>query len=156
MLVRIEPKLDVCEGRSGAAQPGGRAAADRWPSPRRSRWRPARIGRSSELGVEEPCRQAPKLIAEGEKFAKKAFRRYKNNVVFPDDASANMDAFAAFLSRQAANMDAFRWPDMDMRLPPCHASLAAGGGWTRVQGAPGQRLGVIAFFRSEGNDQRER
>ena len=112
--------------------------------------------RSSELGVEEPRRQAPKLIAEGEKFAKKAFRRYKNNVVFPDDASANMDAFAAFLSRQAANMDAFRWPDMDMRLPPCHASLAAGGGWTRVQGAPGQRLGVIAFFRSEGNDQRER
>ena len=96
------------------------------------------------------------MIAEGEKFAKKAFRRYKNNVVFPDDASANMDAFAAFLSRQAANMDAFRWPDMDMRLPPCHASLAAGGGWTRVQGAPGQRLGVIAFFRSEGNDQRER
>ena len=74
--------------------------------------------RSSELGVEEPRRQAPKLIAEGEKFAKKAFRRYKNNVVFPDDASANMDAFAAFLSRQAANMDAFRWPDMDMRLPP--------------------------------------
>ena len=112
----------------------------------------------SELGArsrraEEPRHQAPKLIAEGEKFAKKAFRRYKNNVVFPDDASANMDAFAAFLSRQAANMDAFRRPDMDMRLPPCHASLAAGGGWTRVQGAPGQRLGVIAFFRSEGNGQ---
>ena len=77
----------------------------------------------------------------------------KGNEGIRIDASANMDAFAAFLSRQAANMDAFRRPDMDMRLPPCHASLAAGGGWTRVQGAPGQRLGVIAFFRSEGNGQ---
>ena len=38
--------------------------------------------RSSELGVEEPRRQAPKLIAEGENFAKKAFRRYKKTSFF--------------------------------------------------------------------------
>ena len=63
-----------------------------------------------------------------------------------------MDAFAAFLSRQAANMDAFRRPDMDAfaALP----RFSRGRRW--MDAGPGQILGVIAFSRSEGNDQRER
>ena len=68
-----------------------------------------------------------------------------------------MDAFAAFLSRQVANMDAFRRPDTDIYAFAALPRFSrGGGGWTRVRGASGQILGVIAFFRSEGNDQRER
>ena len=76
MLVRIGPKLDVCEGHR-------RVGKRIHHLPREKRVGEislaSRSDRSSELGVEEPRRQAPKLIAEGENFAKKAFRRYKKD-----------------------------------------------------------------------------
>ena len=114
----------------------------------KSRWRPARIGaRSSELGVEEPRRQAPKLIAEGENFAKKAFRRYKKT---------------SFFWKKRAKQPRLRKMRQLNQLPRRAPTreLSERGTCMWVSGSDkqhgGKILGVIAFSRSEGNDQRER
>ena len=57
-----------------------------------------------------------------------------------------MDAFAAFLSRQAAIMDAFRRLDDDMDAFAALPRFSrGGGGWTWVRG-PGRSPGDEKFF----------
>ena len=147
MLVRIEPKLDVCEGHR-------RVGKRIHHLPREKRVGEislaSRSDRSSELGARSRRAAPPgaEIDRRRRKFCQKSLPPVLKNVVF----------WQKKLAKQPRLRKMRQLNQLPRRAPTRELSERGTCMW--VSGSDkqhgGKILGVIAFSRSEGNDQRER